>query len=248
MVVFFSFWGKAYRRSQLGRIEGVAQALTVFASATGPLLLAWCAATTGSYAAAFYVLAATLVLLTLAALVVRVPAGAGGRLGALGARLAREHHPPAALDACRALTPSQVSPLHEIGRGCRMELTELFLAELDREVARSRRALEQVPEGKPDWKPHEKSMTFGYLADMVATIPTWITMIVKQDELDIAPKTPRRSSSRRRTRARSIVAALDKSARRRARRAAGHERRAPEDAVASARGRQGRRRDCRVTR
>jgi MFS family permease len=76
MVVFFSFWGKAYGRTHLGRIQGVAQALTVFASATGPLLLAWCADATGSYAAAFYALAGTLVVLTLAALVVRVPAGA----------------------------------------------------------------------------------------------------------------------------------------------------------------------------
>ena len=31
-------------------------------------------------------------------------------------------------------------------------------------------------------------MSFGYLTDMVATIPTWIAMIIKQDELDIAPK------------------------------------------------------------
>ena len=52
-----------------------------------------------------------------------------------------------------------------------MKLTEILLAELDREVERSRWALEQVPEGKYDWKPHEKSMIFGYLADMVATIP-----------------------------------------------------------------------------
>jgi MFS family permease len=77
MVVFFSFWGKAYGRAHLGRIQGVAQALTVFASAIGPLLLAWCVESTGSYAAAFYTLAAVLLLLALAALVVRVPAGAG---------------------------------------------------------------------------------------------------------------------------------------------------------------------------
>jgi hypothetical protein len=31
-----------------------------------------------------------------------------------------------------------------------MKLTELLLSELDREVERSRRALEQVPEGKAD--------------------------------------------------------------------------------------------------
>jgi MFS family permease len=76
MVVFFSFWGKAYGRTHLGRIQGCAQALTVFASAIGPLLLASCAQITGSYAAAFYVLAAALALLALAASIVRVPAGA----------------------------------------------------------------------------------------------------------------------------------------------------------------------------
>ena len=51
-----------------------------------------------------------------------------------------------------------------------MKLTEFLLAELDREMERSRRALEQVPEGKYDWKPHDKSMIFGYLANMIATI------------------------------------------------------------------------------
>jgi cyanate permease len=79
MVVFFSFWGKAYGRTHLGRIQGVAQALTVLASAIGPLLLAWWAETTGSYAGAFYALAATLAALSVAALIVRVPAGAKGR-------------------------------------------------------------------------------------------------------------------------------------------------------------------------
>ena len=68
-----------------------------------------------------------------------------------------------------------------------MKLTEFFRDELDREVERSRKALEQVPDGKYQWKPHDRSMIFGYLADMVATIPTWITMEINQDELDIAP-------------------------------------------------------------
>ena len=77
MVVFFSFWGRAYGRTHLGRIQGAAQALTVFASATGPLLFAWCARATGSYATAFYSLAATLAALAVAAAIVPVPAGAG---------------------------------------------------------------------------------------------------------------------------------------------------------------------------
>jgi MFS family permease len=76
MVVFFSFWGRAYGRTHLGRIQGAAQALTVFASAIGPLFLAWCARTTGSYAGAFYSLGATLALLALAASIVHVPAAA----------------------------------------------------------------------------------------------------------------------------------------------------------------------------
>ena len=73
MVVFFSFWGQTYGRTHLGRIQGAAQALTVLASAVGPLLLAWCVSSTGSYAAAFYTLSAVVVLLTLAAAVVHVP-------------------------------------------------------------------------------------------------------------------------------------------------------------------------------
>ena len=78
-----------------------------------------------------------------------------------------------------------------------MQLTEYLVAELDSEVKRSRRALEQVPDGKHDWKPHDRSMVFGYLTEMVATIPNWIAMIVKQDELDVAPKGRTDHSGRR---------------------------------------------------
>jgi uncharacterized damage-inducible protein DinB len=67
-----------------------------------------------------------------------------------------------------------------------MKLTELFLGELDREAEISRRVLERVPQGKNDWKPHEKSMPMGYLATLVATMPGWIAMMINQDELDLA--------------------------------------------------------------
>ncbi len=68
-----------------------------------------------------------------------------------------------------------------------MKLTELFLGELERAADASRRVLERVPEGKDDWKPHEKSMPLGYLAALVATMPSWIVMMVKQDGLDLHP-------------------------------------------------------------
>ena len=93
-----------------------------------------------------------------------------------------------------------------------MKLTDFLLAEMDREVERSRRALSQVPEGKYDWKPHEKSMAFGYLTEMVATIPSWIAIEITKNELDIAPadgstmkQEPKRTSA-------ALIAALDKSA------------------------------------
>jgi len=73
MVVFFSFWGRAYGQTHLGRIQGIAQLMTVLASAVGPLLLAWSVESTGSYATAFYALAVTVLILGAAALVVRIP-------------------------------------------------------------------------------------------------------------------------------------------------------------------------------
>jgi len=68
-----------------------------------------------------------------------------------------------------------------------MKITELLLAELDREAVGIRKTLERIPEGKNDWKPHEKSMPLGYLATIVATIPAWLDMVVNMDELDINP-------------------------------------------------------------
>jgi uncharacterized damage-inducible protein DinB len=94
-----------------------------------------------------------------------------------------------------------------------MKLTEFLRAEMDREVERSRRALEQAPEGKYDWKPHEKSMIFGYLANMVATIPMWIMMQINQDELDVAPAPGESKMEQQRPDTRAgLIEALDQTA------------------------------------
>lgn len=67
IVIFFSFWSYAYGRAHLGKIQGAAQAMTVLASAIGPLLLAECVARTGSYALMFYSLAAVVGILGVSA-------------------------------------------------------------------------------------------------------------------------------------------------------------------------------------
>jgi MFS family permease len=75
MVVFFSFWGRTFGDVHLGRIQGAAQVITVVASAAGPLTLAWCVESTGSYAFAFYAVAVAVMLLGAAAALVRIPDG-----------------------------------------------------------------------------------------------------------------------------------------------------------------------------
>ena len=68
-----------------------------------------------------------------------------------------------------------------------MKLTQLLLEELDREAPRTRRALQNVPVGRDDWTPHPKSMPLARLAGLVATMPSWISLIIEQDELDLTP-------------------------------------------------------------
>ena len=93
-----------------------------------------------------------------------------------------------------------------------MELTKMLLSDLEREVARSRRALGEAPEGKYDWKPHERSMVFGYLAGMVATIPTWVEMIVTRDELDIDPADGPKMEMPKNDSSEALLKSLDKAA------------------------------------
>ena len=64
---------RAFGRANLGQIQGVAQALTVLASAFGPLLPAQSKALTGSYAGTFYILALVVGVLGISAWFVPAP-------------------------------------------------------------------------------------------------------------------------------------------------------------------------------
>ncbi|MGC2636277.1 MAG: DinB family protein [Acidobacteriaceae bacterium] len=66
-----------------------------------------------------------------------------------------------------------------------MELKQFFLEQLEVEGTSCRKAIERVPEGKNSFKPHPRSMEFGYLASLVATMPGWVAMVIQQDLTDI---------------------------------------------------------------
>ncbi|HEU4509178.1 MAG TPA: MFS transporter [Pyrinomonadaceae bacterium] len=73
IVIFFSFWSASYGRKHLGKIQGAAQALTVIASALGPLILAETVSRTGSYASIFYILTIVVTILALLAWLIKMP-------------------------------------------------------------------------------------------------------------------------------------------------------------------------------
>ena len=66
-----------------------------------------------------------------------------------------------------------------------MKINELLLAQLEREIPATRKAIERVPDGKDDWKPHPKSMPMGYLASLVATMFGWMATMVETEFLDL---------------------------------------------------------------
>lgn len=68
-----------------------------------------------------------------------------------------------------------------------MAISNALLPEFDHEMANTRKSLERIPEDKFAWKPHEKSMTLGRLAQHLTEIPSWATHAIKLDVLDIAP-------------------------------------------------------------
>ena len=55
-----------------------------------------------------------------------------------------------------------------------MPIAQALLPEFDQEMKSTRKLLECVPDGKFDYKPHEKSMTLGRLAAHVAEISNYV--------------------------------------------------------------------------
>jgi uncharacterized damage-inducible protein DinB len=66
-----------------------------------------------------------------------------------------------------------------------MPISQMLLPEFDQEMANTRKLLERVPDGKFDYKPHEKSMTLGRLAGHVAEVPSYATATIRMDKLEL---------------------------------------------------------------
>ena len=61
-----------------------------------------------------------------------------------------------------------------------------LIAEMEHEAAVTRTCLERIPSDKFDWKPHEKSMSFGRLASHIAEMFAWTPSTMDHAELDFS--------------------------------------------------------------
>ncbi len=68
-----------------------------------------------------------------------------------------------------------------------MPISQSLLPEFDHEMANTRKTLERVPEDKFGWKPHEKSMTLGRLAQHIAEMAGWVVETMNKESLDLQP-------------------------------------------------------------
>lgn len=71
-----------------------------------------------------------------------------------------------------------------------MSIVDALLPEFDREMGVTRRLLQRLPDGEFAWKPHEKSMTLGRLAEHIAEMPMWCTVTITQEGVDAATRRP----------------------------------------------------------
>jgi hypothetical protein len=76
-----------------------------------------------------------------------------------------------------------------------LSISQSLLGEFDHEMAGTRKTLERLPEGKFNFKPHEKSPTMGWMANHIVQMTHWGTMTCKSDSVDLAaPENQERST------------------------------------------------------
>jgi uncharacterized damage-inducible protein DinB len=71
-----------------------------------------------------------------------------------------------------------------------MSIAATLLPEFDREMGLTRRLLERLPDGQFGWKPHERSMTLGRLAEHLAEIAAWTKTSIVERGMDTPSHRP----------------------------------------------------------
>ena len=67
-----------------------------------------------------------------------------------------------------------------------MPTNDEWLREFDEEMKTTRRVIERVPSEKGEWKPHPKSFSMAHLTQLTATMPGWITRIMRGENIDLS--------------------------------------------------------------
>ncbi|MGE3841968.1 MAG: DinB family protein [Vicinamibacterales bacterium] len=87
-----------------------------------------------------------------------------------------------------------------------MSMIDQLVQELEQEAATTRRVLARVPDDKLAWKPHDRSMSLGQLAQHIATMPGMIAGMARQSPFEL-PRFEQPSAAR----AADLVPTLDQS-------------------------------------
>lgn len=77
-----------------------------------------------------------------------------------------------------------------------MSIKKSYLIELEQETKNTRRILDQIPDDKLDWRPHQKSMSLGELAAHIVELHNWVSKAIPKDVFDFkSDYTPLRVAS-----------------------------------------------------
>jgi len=68
-----------------------------------------------------------------------------------------------------------------------MAMSDLFLPELEHEMAGTRKVIERIPNDKLDWKAHPKSNSIGWVGSHLVETLGWTKGILEEDFMEMAP-------------------------------------------------------------
>ena len=71
-----------------------------------------------------------------------------------------------------------------------MPLIDALLPEFDREMGLTRRALERVPDGQFEWRPHPTSVTLGRLAEHLTDMQRWASTTMTESGIEVSAQRP----------------------------------------------------------